>query len=132
MFKKVLTASSGLLLLPMFAFAQFNNSDELTQFGDRILYFINSILVPFIFAVALLLFIYGMYLYFFYGRSEEDARKTGRNYIIWAVLAFVVMVSVWGIVNLLAGGLNLKGDINNQIPDGIQSGSSPARSGYQR
>lgn len=113
--------SAAVLLVPMLASAQ-SRFRDLSQFGGRILYFINSVLVPFIFALALLLFIYGVYLYFFYGRSEEDARKTGRDYILWAIIAFVVMVSVWGIVNLLAGGLDLnETTIEPLIPDGVGS-----------
>lgn len=136
MIKKVLAASTGLLLAPMFALAQFNGSNELTDFGQRIINFINNTLVPFVFAVALLLFIYGVYLYFFYGRSEEDARKTGRDYILWSIIAFVVMVSVWGIVNLVAGGINLDdGNIQDLIPEAgettgsVNSGAPGFRAG---
>lgn len=120
--KKILTlGSTGLLLSPLLALAQFNGGTELTTFGGRIINFINGTLVPFIFAVALLLFIYGVYLYFFYGKSEDEARKKGRDYIMWAVIAMVVMVSVWGIVNLIANGLNLNDTtIDPLIPDGLE------------
>ena len=68
----------------------------------RVVIFINQTLVPFVFAVSLLLFIYGVYLYFFQDRSADENLKNGRQYMIWAVLAFVLMVSVWGLVNLIA------------------------------
>ena len=122
--QKILGVAALFLSTPYLAAAQFNGQTELTVFGGRILAFINNTLVPFVFAVALLLFIYGVYLYFFYGRSEDAARKTGRDYILWSIMAFVVMVSVWGIVNMIAGGLGFsrQGDIDGLIPNAAVEG----------
>ena len=111
---------SSLLLLPVVAAAQISEGDagDIGGFVGEIVSFINNTLVPFVFAISLLLFIYGVYLYFFHDRSAEDNLKQGRQYMIWAVLAFVVMVSVWGIVNLLAGGFGLEGgSIDSLLPD---------------
>lgn len=111
----VLTA---LLILPVVAGAQIadGNAGDIGGFIGEIVTFINQTLVPFVFAVSLLLFIYGVYLYFFHDRSAEDNIKNGRAYMIWAILAFVIMVSVWGIVNLLAGGLVAEGDVDSLLP----------------
>jgi len=116
---KSLLATLPVLMLPLVALGQIadNTSGELHDFGSDAAMFITTTLVPFVFAVSLLLFIYGVYLYFFLGKSEEDNLKNGKSYMIWAVLAFVIMVSVWGIVNLLSGGLGLQEDeIDSAIP----------------
>lgn len=93
------------LLTPLVSFAQFNRGDDgISDFGERIVDFITNILTPLVFGVALLLFIYGVYLYFIQGAEEDDSRKTGRSYILWSIIALVIMVSVWGITNLIASG----------------------------
>jgi hypothetical protein len=109
-----------LFLLPLVSSAQFTDGNgDIRVFGDRIVLFISEILVPFVFSIALLFFIYGVYLYFIKGGSEEDARVSGRSYIIWSIVGFVVMVSVWGITNLIAGGLGFND------PDGLKKGDLP-------
>ena len=107
-FKKIVLSSTIVASLPFFAFAQYTGGNNgLAQFMANSVTFINNVLVPFVFAVALLVFFYGVYLYFFYSRGEDEERKKGKDYMLWAIAAFVIMVSVWGIVNLVAGGLGL-------------------------
>ena len=118
------TIAASLLLAPLLSFAQFTETggtNELNDFGLRIITFINDTLVPFVFSVALLLFIWGVYVYFIQGADDTNKQKEGRNYIIWAIIAFVVMVSVWGITNLIAGGLGLNDPnaIEDLIPEGV-------------
>ena len=73
---------------------------------------INTVLVPLIFALAFLLFLFGVFKYFFSsGAKAEENRKQGKQFIFWGVIAFAVMVSLWGIVNVLA---NTIPGLNNQ------------------
>lgn len=99
--KKILIVSTY-LVLPIFAFAQFR---EVDTFFTNIMTFINNILIPLIFALALLLFIYGMFKYFILGGGSDADREQGKQLILWAIIGFVMMVSIWGIVNMFAGGL---------------------------
>lgn len=98
---------SILLFAPFVTFA-INGSNELENFGIKILNFINDTLVPFLFAVALLLFIYGVFKYFIQGGSNPDEQKQGQKYVLWSIAGLVVVVSIWGIVGLIAGGLNFE------------------------
>lgn len=107
--KKLILFSSGLLLLPLVTLAQFGGVDT---FFININTFINNVLVPLVFGLALLVFIYGMFQYFILGGASDDSREKGRQLIIWAVIGFVMMVSIWGIVNLIAGSLG----VNNNAP----------------
>jgi len=63
---------------------------------------INSSLVPLIFALAFLVFLFGVFKYFFsVGANAEENRQKGKQFIFWAVIAFAVMISVWGLVSIL-------------------------------
>lgn len=103
------------LLLPFIASAQFGG---INTFFENIMSFINGVLIPFIFAIALFMFIYGMYKYFIQGGANENDRAAGQKLLISAVVGFVAMVSIWGVVNLIAGGLNFTDSNVNNIPSG--------------
>lgn len=112
---RVLTSTTALFLLPFVSLAQFG---EINDFLDDISSFINGTLIPLVFAAALLLFIYGMFKYFIMGGADEGNRKTGRSLMIWAIVGFVAMVSVFGVVNLVANGLGFSDEENIQnIPN---------------
>lgn len=100
--KKIVLIGGSYLALPLLAFAQFG---EVDTFFNNIGDFINNVLIPLVFGVALLVFIYGMFQYFILGGADEGSRESGRKLMMWAIIGFVVMVSIWGIVNIVAGGL---------------------------
>jgi hypothetical protein len=105
-FKYKLAIFSLLFLSPLLTFAQsINGRTQLSDFGARILSFINGVLVPAAFAVVLLLFVYGIFRLFILGDSNDDDKKKARQFVIWAVISLVVVVSIWGITNLIARGL---------------------------
>lgn len=71
-----------------------------------------SRLGPFIIALTVLTFIWGI-LQLVRGGSE-DARKQGRQIITFGIVALFVMVSIWGLVNILVESFTL----NNTVPQG--------------
>lgn len=83
----------------------------IAQVGYQILAIINNVLVPLIFAVAFIVFIWGIFNYFIAGGANEEKRKEGRSLIVWGLIGFFVMISVWGLVNILvySFGLNHRG-----------------------
>ncbi|QQR65378.1 hypothetical protein IPH92_02255 [Candidatus Kaiserbacteria bacterium] len=104
-------------LTPMLALAQ-GDMTELASFISNFVAFINGTLVPLIFVIAFLVFLWGMFKTFILGGSDEGKQSEGRQLMVYAIVAFVVMVSLWGIVNLLADAFGLEGQIIN-IPDTI-------------
>lgn len=112
--KLLVSASAVALLLPMVTWAQFGQVDDFV--GD-IIEFINGPLITFIFALILFFFIYSIFKFFVLGRNAESDREEGKQYMIWAVIGLVIAVSVWGIVNLFAGGLGLDDEEINNIPN---------------
>jgi hypothetical protein len=63
-------------------------------------------LIPFIIALTLLVFLWGVFKFVISG-GDSDARKEAQGYMIWGIIALFVMVSVWGLVNILVRTFNL-------------------------
>ncbi|MDE1919745.1 MAG: hypothetical protein KGH56_03575 [Patescibacteria group bacterium] len=70
----------------------------LQGYSQNILSVVNYILVPVLFAVAFLTFLWGVYNYFILGAADADKQKEGRQFVLWGVIGFVAIVSVWGLV----------------------------------
>ncbi len=93
-------------LLPLVAFAQFG---EISTFFGKISSFINGTLIPLVFGISLLVFIWGVFKYMILGGGDSGSREEGKQLMIWAIIGFVVMVSVFGIVNMIANGFGFSG-----------------------
>jgi hypothetical protein len=104
------------LLAPMFAFAQ-GELREVSGFLGNILAFINNTLVPLVFALAFLVFIWGMFKTFILGGSDPSKQDEGKQLMLYAIVGFVIMVSLWGIVNLFAEGFGFRGEQLEEIPN---------------
>ena len=114
--KKILhnvTTGLSLWALPFLVFAQGTNPNtnfsNVSSFLNNFIDFINGTLVPFIFALAFLVFIWGVAQYFIFSHGSEEGQEKGKNLMLWGLIGFFVMVSVWGIVNLLVGAAGLGG-----------------------
>lgn len=95
----------GALLTPMLASAQTLNS--LQDVGSFFIILINNVFVPLIFALAFLVFIYGVFKYLIQGAADEGSRKEGGQLILYSIIGFFVMISVWGLVRILTGTFRL-------------------------
>lgn len=92
-------------------------------YADSIISLINGILVPVLMSVAFIVFLYGVYKYFMQGADSETERETGRTFALYGIIGFVILFTVWGIVNIFMSTLNLRA-INAQPPPTIWGGSS--------
>ncbi|HEX5774573.1 MAG TPA: pilin [Candidatus Paceibacterota bacterium] len=107
---------SSAFALPLLAFAQFNATNAGTL-ATSIIQFINTIAVPLIFALAFIVFIWGVFRYFIMGGHDEEARDKGKSLMLWGIVGFFVMVSVWGLVNILTGTFQFGNNQQIQYPD---------------
>jgi len=73
---------------------------------------INNVLLPFVMALAFLVFVWGMFQYFIAGAGNEESREKGKSLMIWATVAFLFIIVFWGVINFLIGTLGL----NTQPP----------------
>ncbi len=77
---------------------------------------INNVFVPVIFALAFIVFIWGIFSYFIAGAEDPAKQEKGKQLIIYGIIGFVVMVSVWGLVNVLANTFGLNSSYVPQYP----------------
>ena len=66
--------------------------------GQVIIPYLDATVVPLLYALAFLFFLYGAVRYFFL--EEEEAKKQGKDFAIWGLVGIVVMFTVWGFVRL--------------------------------
>ena len=103
--KKFGTSLLALLLVLSPAVVLAGEFTELEGFAGVVIEFINGTLIPLIFALALLVFIWGMFNFFILGGGDEGKREQGKSLMLYAILGFVLMIVIFGIVNLIANGL---------------------------
>lgn len=94
-------------LVPYMASAQGINLSYVMLYSNSFIYFINAVLVPVLFAIAFLYFVYGVYKYFILGAENDKERETGRDFVLWSLVGFAVILSVWGLVNVLVNTFNI-------------------------
>ncbi|MDP3902288.1 MAG: hypothetical protein Q8Q21_01745 [bacterium] len=75
-------------------------SSSAVNFVDKIKVYILNPIIGFMFAVAIVVFIYGIVEYML-GGDNEDRRKDGAKHMIWGVVGIFVMISVFGIMNVI-------------------------------
>lgn len=93
-----LVLGAAFLSLPQLAHAQASDNG---LFGvlNRAHELVNRLL-PFVITLTLLVFLWGIFKFVMAGGNEE-ARKDARGFILWGLIALAIMVSVWGLVNIL-------------------------------
>ncbi|MEK7589891.1 MAG: pilin [Patescibacteria group bacterium] len=100
---------SIVVLTPAMALAADLDS-VLDKIGDLI-----GTATPIIVALALIFFFYGLAKYIL-NSGDEEKRTEGKGIMIWGIIALFVMVSVWGLVNLLANTFEVNDGSTINIP----------------
>lgn len=106
------------------------NLGVITPYSDKIIVFINAILVPVLMAIAFIVFLWGVYKYFILGAADESSKGEGRKFAMWGIIGFVVIVSVWGLVALVREAAGLNTGINNPTPPTFNTSSGGRDEGY--
>ena len=91
-------AVAGSALMPALVFAQ----GKITTFEGLVNKFITIIkyVIPLIFAIALVAFLWGVFQYFFSGAEKKEEAK---DFLLYGIIGLFIMVSVWGLVRILTG-----------------------------
>ena len=62
-------------------------------------------LIVFLFALAVVIFIYGLVKYLLNPDSEE-VRKSSKSHMVWGIIGMFIMVSVFGIMRIILNTLD--------------------------
>lgn len=116
-----ITSILGMLLLAIPAFAQSNLGSSctttfktLTDLIDWGTCMLNQAVLPLLITLALIFVIVGI-VKFIVNMDNEEARKQGKNFMIWGVVSLFVIMSVWGLVAILGNTFGI-GVIIPQLP----------------
>lgn len=90
--------------------------DGICYIGDVILYSINSILVPVLFALAFIVFVYGVARAYIFSQGDPESVAQGHKFVLWGVIGFAIMISLWGLVNIVAETFNLTEELEADLP----------------
>jgi hypothetical protein len=66
-------------------------------------------------ALAVLAFFWGLVKYIA-SASDEAAKESGKNLMIWGMIALFVMVALWGILGWVQSNLGLSGTVITTAP----------------
>ena len=75
---------------------------------------IMNAVIPVLIILGVLYFIWGVVTYVI--ASEEEAKKAGRDRIIFGIIGLAVIIGVWGLVNLLRNTFGLNNTQNITLP----------------
>lgn len=83
-------------------------STDFTPFEEFVssLGVIINMLIPIAVALAVLLFFWGLATYIF-ASGDPGQRESGREKMIWGVIALFIIVSIWGIVGWIGSILGI-------------------------
>ena len=109
-----LAASLG---TPLLAAAQTGiDASRITQYSDGIIDLINSVFVPVVMAIAFLVFLWGVYKYYIYNADSETERAKGHQTMLWGLIAFVVILSIWGLIAVVRITFGIGETVNTPAP----------------
>ena len=70
---------------------------------------IEVFLLPVLFALATLFFLFGVFRYFIVPSASNEDHEQARRYIIWGLAGLVTLFIFWGIINLILQILGIDG-----------------------
>ena len=117
--KRIIGIGITLLALPVWAYADSEDLFDVIQVFQTVL----ASLIPLIIGLAVLYFVWNLTQYILKSESVEG-RADAKNAMIWGVIIIFVMVSLWGLVNVLAGTFDLDVSVTGipNVPGGAQCG----------
>lgn len=80
------------------------NIGNIFNFGTCLLV---KTVVPFLIALAVVSFIYGI-VQMVLNPENEEKRKAGKQFMIWGIIGLFVMISIWSLVGVLSDTFGFK------------------------
>lgn len=67
-------------------------------------------------ALAIIFFLWGVFKFMI---AEGDKKEDGKQFMLWGIVGIFVMVSVWGLVSILASTFKLETSRTLEIPSAL-------------
>jgi succinate dehydrogenase/fumarate reductase cytochrome b subunit len=99
------------------------SAQTLITFINTALQFVNIVIIPALLSVAFVIFTVNAVRFFIIGDSNDEKRENAKNLAIYSVSAFVLIVTLWGLVNLLASSIGL--DNKTAVPSDYMEKYTP-------
>lgn len=112
----IVSNSGGFNAMGQIGFSPRSCTGGIACVAGMILYIINAILVPLLFAISFIVFLYGIAKTYIFSHGEQAEVEKGHTVILWGIIGFVVMVSVWGLVNVVSNTFGLSGQVAPTLP----------------
>ena len=101
------------LFLPASVLAQTSGGADLARgFVKKINDAILFPLIALMLGIAMLVFLYGCFLYV-YNSDSDEGREKGRKHILWGVVGLLVMVSAYAILEIADNTFGLSSELQN-------------------
>ncbi len=75
---------------------------------------ILNMIVPLLISLGVVYFVWGVITYVI--ASDEEAKKSGRNRIIYGIIGLAVIVAVWGLVGIVTSTFEVSNTGNFNLP----------------
>ena len=82
--------------------------ESLSQFIFNVNKLLIKPLIVFLFALAVVFFVYGI-LEFLLNQEDEEKKSQGKSHMIWGILGIVIMMSALTLMNLVVNSFAIKG-----------------------
>lgn len=124
--KKKLVVLSGIAMgfAPLLAFAQLNTGGNPTRCTGGAITTIQGLMckvgellgavLPILIALGVVFFVYGVITYVI--SSDEEAKKAGRDRIIYGIIGLAVIIGLWGLVNIVTNTFGLENTETINLP----------------
>ena len=109
--KKII--ASLVLLTPSLAFAQTEVITDVNTLSQKIVGIFN-LAIYLLIALAVLFIIWNIVMYLIKGGSDEGGRAKAGASILWGIVGLVIILSIWGIVNIFTNTFRTTGNIQTQ------------------
>ncbi len=128
--KKIITKFGiiGLTVLPFMVFAQNTAQNKDLKYLVSLALGYFNIAISFIISLGILMFIWNVYKYFIAGSDNSESKKEAGLYVMWSVIGFFVILSIWGLVNILLKTFKLDNNVP-ATPFGIFTNSQSSAPG---
>ncbi len=91
-----------------------NATGVISKFNDLV-----NAAIPVLITFAVLYIIYAVVMYMIAG--DEDKKKASKGMVGWGIAGLFIILSIWGLVNILVGTFDLKNSIpQDRVPKAVE------------